>query len=83
VSQPTLYSKELLEQRDASPTRMHPSEAVAKGPRWTGLMAPGFNQGCFEMSANIDGSTTMKKCLRVQKFGQNIPMWTLRSAIWK
>jgi hypothetical protein len=56
VSQSTLYSKELLEQRVASPARMHPSEAVAKGPRWTGLIAPGFNQGCLDMSTNTDGS---------------------------
>lgn len=47
VSQPALYSKELLEQRAAGPAMMHPSEAVTKGPRWADLFEPGVKHALF------------------------------------
>jgi hypothetical protein len=47
VSQPALYSKELLEQHAAGPAMMHPSEAVAKGPRWADLFEPGVKHALF------------------------------------
>ncbi|KAJ1274858.1 hypothetical protein BS78_05G092300 [Paspalum vaginatum] len=47
VSQSALYSKELLEKRAAGPAMMHPSKAVAKGPRWADLFEPGVKHALF------------------------------------
>ncbi|KAL6905258.1 hypothetical protein ACP4OV_002859 [Aristida adscensionis] len=47
VSQPALYSKELMELRAAGPAMVHPSEAVAKGPRWADLFEPGVKHALF------------------------------------
>ncbi|CAN6324704.1 unnamed protein product [Urochloa humidicola] len=47
VSQPALYSKELLEQRAAGPAMVHPSEAVAKGSKWADLFEPGVKHALF------------------------------------
>ncbi|OEL35913.1 Monosaccharide-sensing protein 2 [Dichanthelium oligosanthes] len=47
VSQPALYSKEMLEQHAAGPAMMHPSEAVAKGPKWADLFEPGVKHALF------------------------------------
>ncbi|KAK8952257.1 Monosaccharide-sensing protein 2 [Platanthera zijinensis] len=45
VSQPALYSKELLlEQHPVGPAMIHPSETVAKGPLWRDLLEPGVKQ---------------------------------------
>ncbi|XP_068646871.1 monosaccharide-sensing protein 2-like [Aristolochia californica] len=41
VSQPALYSKELLQQHPVGPAMVHPSETAAKGPRWRDLLEPG------------------------------------------
>ncbi|KAK9164749.1 hypothetical protein Syun_005651 [Stephania yunnanensis] len=41
VSQPALYSKELVEQHPVGPAMVHPSEAAGKGPRWRDLLEPG------------------------------------------
>ncbi|XP_077246936.1 tonoplast monosaccharide transporter1 [Tasmannia lanceolata] len=41
VSQPALYSKELLEQHPVGPAMVHPSETAVKGPRWMDLFQPG------------------------------------------
>ncbi|XP_077231146.1 monosaccharide-sensing protein 2-like [Tasmannia lanceolata] len=41
VSQPALYSKELLEQHPIGPAMVHPSENAMKGPRWMDLFEPG------------------------------------------
>ncbi|XXG39221.1 hypothetical protein AAC387_Pa01g0239 [Persea americana] len=41
VSQPALYSKELVETHPVGPAMVHPSEAAAEGPRWTDLFEPG------------------------------------------
>ncbi|XP_043709694.1 monosaccharide-sensing protein 2-like isoform X2 [Telopea speciosissima] len=42
VSQPALYSKELIEQHPVGPAMVHPSETAAKGPRWGDLLEPGI-----------------------------------------
>jgi hypothetical protein len=47
VSQPALYSKELMEQRLAGPAMVHPSQAVAKGPKWADLFEPGVKHALF------------------------------------
>ncbi|KAG2539685.1 hypothetical protein PVAP13_9NG491900 [Panicum virgatum] len=47
VSQPALYSKELMEQCAAGPAMVHPSEAVAKGPKWADLLEPGVKHALF------------------------------------
>jgi hypothetical protein len=47
VSQPALYSKKLLEHRAAGPAMVHPSEAVAKGPKWADLFEPGVKHALF------------------------------------
>ncbi|KAK4284917.1 hypothetical protein QN277_001686 [Acacia crassicarpa] len=41
VSQPALYSKELLNQHPVGPAMVHPSETAAKGPSWRDLFEPG------------------------------------------
>ncbi|XP_043714320.1 monosaccharide-sensing protein 2-like [Telopea speciosissima] len=41
VSQPALYSRELIEQHPVGPAMVHPSETAAKGPRWGDLFEPG------------------------------------------
>ncbi|CAI9104835.1 OLC1v1003606C4 [Oldenlandia corymbosa var. corymbosa] len=41
VSQPALYSKELLDQHPIGPAMIHPSEAAGKGPNWKDLLEPG------------------------------------------
>ncbi|KAL5713752.1 trans-aconitate methyltransferase 2 [Ranunculus cassubicifolius] len=40
VSQPALYSKELMEQHPVGPAMVHPSETI-KGPKWSDLLEPG------------------------------------------
>ncbi|CAN4123124.1 unnamed protein product [Withania somnifera] len=41
VSQPALYSKELMDQHPVGPAMVHPSEAASKGPSWAALLEPG------------------------------------------
>ncbi|KAF5449120.1 hypothetical protein F2P56_029599 [Juglans regia] len=41
VSQPALYSSELLHQQPVGPAMVHPSETAAKGPSWSDLFEPG------------------------------------------
>ncbi|KAG8043182.1 hypothetical protein GUJ93_ZPchr0597g2917 [Zizania palustris] len=44
VSQPALYSKDLMEQCMAGPAMVHPSDAAAKGPSWKDLLEPGVRR---------------------------------------
>ncbi|KAJ0966776.1 hypothetical protein J5N97_023693 [Dioscorea zingiberensis] len=41
VSQPALYTKELMGQQPVGPAMVHPSETAAKGSRWGDLFEPG------------------------------------------
>ncbi|XP_022873349.1 monosaccharide-sensing protein 2-like [Olea europaea var. sylvestris] len=41
VSQPALYSEELMSQHPVGPAMVHPSETTAKGPGWIALLEPG------------------------------------------
>ncbi|KAI7980738.1 Monosaccharide-sensing protein 2 [Camellia lanceoleosa] len=41
VSQPALYSKELMNQHAVGPAMVHPSETAVKGPSWNDLFEPG------------------------------------------
>lgn len=41
VSQPALFSKQLLDQNPVGPAMIHPSEAASKGPNWSDLLEPG------------------------------------------
>ncbi|OAY71967.1 Monosaccharide-sensing protein 2 [Ananas comosus] len=41
VSQPALFSKELMDQHPVGPAMLHPSETAVKGPRWHDLFEPG------------------------------------------
>ncbi|KAG6653676.1 hypothetical protein I3843_05G085000 [Carya illinoinensis] len=41
VSQPALYSSELMHQKPVGPAMVHPSETAAKGPSWSDLFEPG------------------------------------------
>ncbi|XP_073001369.1 monosaccharide-sensing protein 2-like [Typha latifolia] len=47
VSQPALYSKELMEQHPVGPAMVHPAETAAKGPRWRDLLEPGVKHALF------------------------------------
>uniref|UniRef100_A0ACD5TII6 Uncharacterized protein n=2 Tax=Avena sativa TaxID=4498 RepID=A0ACD5TII6_AVESA len=47
VSQPALYSKDLVEQQLAGPAMVHPSEAATKGPKWAELFEPGVKHALF------------------------------------
>ncbi|XVE56297.1 hypothetical protein DITRI_Ditri03aG0227400 [Diplodiscus trichospermus] len=44
VSQPALYSKELMDQHPVGPAMVHPSETASKGPVWTALLDPGVKR---------------------------------------
>ena len=41
VSQPALYSKELMDKNNVGPAMVHPSETASKGPIWRALLEPG------------------------------------------
>ncbi|CAK9315452.1 unnamed protein product [Citrullus colocynthis] len=41
VSQPALYSKELMHQHPVGPAMVHPTETITKGPSWADLFEPG------------------------------------------
>ncbi|KAL4616531.1 hypothetical protein ACB092_07G205500 [Castanea dentata] len=41
VSQPALYSSDLMNQQTVGPAMVHPSEVAAKGPSWVDLFEPG------------------------------------------
>ncbi|KAK7829278.1 monosaccharide-sensing protein 2 [Quercus suber] len=41
VSQPALYSADLMKQHTVGPAMVHPSEVAAKGPSWADLFEPG------------------------------------------
>ncbi|KAF8405584.1 hypothetical protein HHK36_010491 [Tetracentron sinense] len=47
VSQPALYSKELMGQHPVGPAMVHPSETAAKGPSWGALFEPGVKHALF------------------------------------
>ncbi|KAK9270591.1 hypothetical protein L1049_026173 [Liquidambar formosana] len=44
VSQPALYSKELMDQHPVGPAMVHPSETASKGPIWAALLEPGIKR---------------------------------------
>ncbi|CAN0881042.1 Monosaccharide-sensing protein 2 [Linum grandiflorum] len=44
VSQPALYSKDLVNQHPVGPAMLHPSEAASKGPSWRDLFEPGVKR---------------------------------------
>ncbi|CAN6711963.1 unnamed protein product [Malus baccata var. baccata] len=41
VSQPALYSKELMDKHPVGPAMVHPAETASKGPIWAALLEPG------------------------------------------
>ena len=41
VSQPALYSKELMDQHPVGPAMVHPAETASIGPTWAALLEPG------------------------------------------
>ncbi|KAK4767723.1 hypothetical protein SAY87_002864 [Trapa incisa] len=47
VSQPALYSKELMDQRAVGPAMVHPSQTASKGPIWAALLEPGVKHALF------------------------------------
>lgn len=47
VSQPALYSAELMHQKPVGPAMVHPSEAASKGPIWRDLFEPGVKHALF------------------------------------
>lgn len=44
VSQPALYTKELMELHPVGPAMVHPSETASKGPIWAALRQPGVRR---------------------------------------
>ncbi|KAF7139121.1 hypothetical protein RHSIM_Rhsim07G0257400 [Rhododendron simsii] len=44
VSQPALYSKDLIDQHAVGPAMVHPSETASKGPIWAALLDPGVKR---------------------------------------
>lgn len=44
VSQPALYSKDLIDQHAVGPAMVHPSETASKGPIWAALLDPGIKR---------------------------------------
>lgn len=47
VSQPALYSKELMDQHAVGPAMVHPSETASKTPIWAALRDPGVTRALF------------------------------------
>lgn len=47
VSQPALYTKELMEQHPVGPAMVHPAETASKGPIWAALRQPGVKRALF------------------------------------
>ncbi|ONI05411.1 hypothetical protein PRUPE_5G006300 [Prunus persica] len=47
VSQPALYSKELIDQHPVGPAMVHPSETASEGPIWAALFEPGVKHALF------------------------------------
>ncbi|KAG5246622.1 monosaccharide-sensing protein [Salix suchowensis] len=47
VSQPALYSKELMDQHPVGPAMVHPSQTATKGPIWSALLEPGVKHALF------------------------------------
>ncbi|CAI9777135.1 unnamed protein product [Fraxinus pennsylvanica] len=44
VSQPALYSKEIMSQHPVGPAMVHPAETSSKGPGWIALLEPGVKR---------------------------------------
>ncbi|XP_044475478.1 monosaccharide-sensing protein 2-like [Mangifera indica] len=44
VSQPALYSKELMDQHPVGPAMVHPAETATKAPIWSALSDPGIKR---------------------------------------
>lgn len=44
VSQPALYSEELINQHPVGPAMLHPSETAIKGPGWAAVLEPGVKR---------------------------------------
>lgn len=44
VSQPALYSKDLMDQHPVGPAMVHPSETASKTPNWVALLDPGVKR---------------------------------------
>ncbi|KAL7608230.1 hypothetical protein Lser_V15G11427 [Lactuca serriola] len=47
VSQPALYSKDLMDQNPVGPAMLHPAEAATKGINWSDLSEPGVKHALF------------------------------------
>ncbi|KAK2446673.1 Monosaccharide-sensing protein 2 [Trifolium repens] len=47
VSQPALYSKELIGEQPVGPAMVHPSMTASKGPIWEALLEPGVKHALF------------------------------------
>ncbi|KAI4321686.1 hypothetical protein MLD38_035037 [Melastoma candidum] len=47
VSQPALYSKELIDQHPVGPAMVHPSATASKAPIWSALLEPGVKHALF------------------------------------
>ncbi|XP_061372779.1 monosaccharide-sensing protein 2-like isoform X1 [Gastrolobium bilobum] len=47
VSQPALYSKDLINEQPVGPAMVHPSETASKGPIWKALLEPGVKHALF------------------------------------
>ena len=47
VSQPALYSKELMSQPSVGPVMVHPSECASKTSMWSALADPGVSRALF------------------------------------
>lgn len=47
VSQPALYSKDLIDEHPVGPAMVHPSKTASKGPIWKALLEPGVKHALF------------------------------------
>ncbi|KAL4569634.1 hypothetical protein LXL04_025276 [Taraxacum kok-saghyz] len=47
VSQPALYSKNLMDQNPVGPALLHPAEAATRVPTWSDLLEPGVKRALF------------------------------------
>lgn len=68
VSQPALYSKELMSQLTVGPAMVHPSDTSSKTPMWSALLDPGVSRALFvgvaiQMLQQVKNGFFWTKCL--------------------
>lgn len=68
VSQPALYSRELLKEHPVGPAMVHPASSTAKGPTWSDLFEPGVKHALV-VGVGIQILQQVMKCHLLNRLG--------------